>query len=410
MDVPTWSLDDARLNDRLAEALSVKAANDELISRLVREVDERDLASKSGASSTRAHLIAAHQMSAAEATRTVATARAMTERCENTRREFAAGHVSAEQALVVAEAVNRLSSTIDPLRIEAAQADLLDHAARLSVAQLRVVANHLVEVVDPDGADETLEQQLQAQEERARKQTMFVGQFGADGISRGRFAVPNVTFAMLKKALDACASPRRDHHLFDDGTCEPLGYESRMGLAFCELIEHLPVDGLPQHGVANASIVVTVDEDKLRAGAGEATLDTGGTVSISEVRRLACNAGILPLVLGGESRILDLGVSRRLFDRYQRLALAARDRGCVFAGCQRPPAWCEAHHLKPWSEGGATDLVNGCLLCSFHHHLVHQGEWDLSRAPDGIIEVIPPTRIDPTRRPIRHERFKPRPG
>ncbi|MFY9915401.1 MAG: HNH endonuclease, partial [Nocardioidaceae bacterium] len=60
--------------------------------------------------------------------------------------------------------------------------------------------------------------------------------------------------------------------------------------------------------------------------------------------------------------------------------------------------------------GGATDIDNGCLLCSFHHHLIHQGEWDLILAPDGITDVIPPARIDPQRRPIRHQRFKPRPG
>ena len=115
-------------------------------------------------------------------------------------------------------------------------------------------------------------------------------------------------------------------------------------------------------------------------------------------------------MLSGDSRILDLGMTRRLFDRYQRIALAVRDQGCVFAGCDRPPAWCEAHHLKAWKHGGPTDLANGCLLCSFHHHLIHQGEWELVMASDGIVEAIPPQRIDPHRRPIRHERLKPRPG
>ena len=115
-------------------------------------------------------------------------------------------------------------------------------------------------------------------------------------------------------------------------------------------------------------------------------------------------------MLSGESKILDYGTSRRVFDRHQRLALATRDQGCVFPGCERPPAWTEAHHRIPWSVGGATDIDNGCLLCSFHHHLIHQGEWDLTLAPDGITEVIPPARIDPQRRPIRHQRFKPRPG
>ncbi|MGI8993671.1 MAG: DUF222 domain-containing protein [Nocardioidaceae bacterium] len=118
---------------------------------------------------------------------------------------------------------------------------------------------------------------------------------------------------------------------------------------------------MPRHGTGNATIVVTIDHHKLAAGVGEATLTTGTTVSPRQVRRLACNAGLLPLMLGADSAILDLGLARRLFDRYQRIALAVRDQGCIFAGCQRPAAWSEAHHITPWSEGGPTDLTNGCL-------------------------------------------------
>ena len=189
-----------------------------------------------------------------------------------------------------------------------------------------------------------------------------------------------------------------------------LTYPQRLGRAFAELIEHLPVDKLPQHGVANAQIVVTIDATTLATGIGEATLDTGSLVSAAEARGLACNAGLLPVVLDGESKILDLGMSQRLFDRYQRLALAVRDKGCIWPGCDRPPAWCEAHHIKAWHLGGPTDLSNGCLLCGFHHRLLHKGEWHIVMAPDGIPELIPPERIDPHRRPIRHQRLKPRAG
>ena len=392
-----------------------KAQVDELAARLVAEADDRNLPHRYGASSTRAHLMTAHRMSAGEASRTVRTAKQLhgtTGLTEPTRRAVAAGAVSAEQGVVVAAAVNRLAPTIKPDRVEVAQQDLLAHAQTLSFTQLQVAANHLVEVVDPEVVDQTLEQQLRREERLALAGVQLIVQTQPDGTSNGTFrSLPALHTAILRKALDACASPRRTNPVLDDGTGDiALPYPSRLGRAFCELLEHLPTDRLPQHGVTNASIVVTVDEDKLRAGAGEATLDTGGSLSVGETRRLACNAGLLPMVLSGDSRILDLGTSRRLFDRHQRLALATRDQGCVFPGCERPPAWCEAHHRIPWSRGGATDLDNGCLLCSFHHHLIHQGEWDLSLAPDGITEVIPPTRIDPQRRPIRHQHFKPRPG
>ncbi|MBA3311454.1 MAG: HNH endonuclease, partial [Nocardioidaceae bacterium] len=121
----------------------------------------------------------------------------------------------------------------------------------------------------------------------------------------------------------------------------------------------------------------------------------------------ACNAGLLPLMLGSDSAVLDLGLSRRLFDRYQRIALAVRDRGCVFPGCDRPPAWTEAHHITGWQDGGPTDMANGCLLCNFHHHLVHRGDWAVVMASDGVPEILPPARIDPDRQPRRHQRLRP---
>jgi hypothetical protein len=80
-----------------------------------------------------------------------------------------------------------------------------------------------------------------------------------------------------------------------------LTYGQRMGQAFCELLEHLPTDELPHHGVGNATIVVTIDSDKLACGVGEAILTTGTAVSAAQCRRLACNAGLLPLVLGADS-------------------------------------------------------------------------------------------------------------
>ncbi len=181
VDTPTWSLDDSRLDRRIGEALAPKRALDELVARLVAEADDRNLPHRHGASSTRAHLMTAHRMSAREASRTVRTAKQLhgtTGLTEPTRRAVAAGQVSAEQGVVVAAAVNRLSPTIKPDRVEAAQQDLLTHAKTLSYSQLQVAANHLVEVIDPEIVDETLEQQLAAQERKALASAWFTGQLG----------------------------------------------------------------------------------------------------------------------------------------------------------------------------------------------------------------------------------------
>ena len=168
---------------------------------------------------------------------------------------------------------------------------------------------------------------------------------------------------------------------------------------------HLPSEALPQAGGLAATVAITIDIDDLRTGAGTATNTSGTTMSATRAQRMACNAHLVAMLLDGDSKIVDLGTTRRLYDRHQRLALATRDGGCVFPRCDRPPAWCEAHHLDAWSEGGLTDLDNAALLCHFHHHLVHEGRWTARMTPDGVVEIIPPPDIDPHQTPQRHSRF-----
>ena len=131
--------------------------------------------------------------------------------------------------------------------------------------------------------------------------------------------------------------------------------------------------------------MVILDLDTLQADCGFAETSTGDRITAEQARRLACQAGIIPVVLGGQGEILDLGRTRRLFSTAQRKAMAIRDRECTADGCDIPAAWCEAHHhKKPWSQGGKTDLADGKLLCSFHHHRAHDPGW--------IATIIPTAR------------------
>jgi hypothetical protein len=91
-------------------------------------------------------------------------------------------------------------------------------------------------------------------------------------------------------------------------------------------------------------------------------------------------------VLGTESEVLDLGRRNRLYSRAQRQAMAVRDRHCRARACSIPAAWCEAHHLHPWSRGGPTDLVDGILLCPFHHHRIHDERYAHTVAPDRHVD------------------------
>jgi hypothetical protein len=131
-------------------------------------------------------------------------------------------------------------------------------------------------------------------------------------------------------------------------------------------------------------------------------LDNGALVSPAEARLLACDAQIIPAVLGTAGQVLDVGRARRLFTGPIRRALVLRDRGCSFPGCDRPPAWSEGHHIVPWADGGATALSNACLLCRHHHRVIHDTDWQVRLSPDGHPEFLPPPTIDPQRRPRRN--------
>lgn len=134
---------------------------------------------------------------------------------------------------------------------------------------------------------------------------------------------------------------------------------------------------LPETGGLPTQVMVTVDLDALRSGLGSAQLPYTGPVPVHAVRRLACDAGITPIVLSSSGAVLDVGRTKRLFRTHVRKALIARDGGCAFPGCHIPATWCEGHHVVPWWNDGATSLDNAVLLCPYHHHLVHEGHWSI---------------------------------
>jgi hypothetical protein len=102
---------------------------------------------------------------------------------------------------------------------------------------------------------------------------------------------------------------------------------------------------------------------------------------------LACEAGIIPVVLGGESTVLDSGRRRRFHSKSQRMAIAARDGRCTAGGCDYPPGLCHVHHDPPWAAGGTTDVTHARLLCPKHHHRAHDPDYLVSKLPNGKIRL-----------------------
>ena len=125
--------------------------------------------------------------------------------------------------------------------------------------------------------------------------------------------------------------------------------------------------------------------EALMGGLQAAGLCEGTRISAGEARRLACTAGIIPVVLGGPSEPLDIGRGRRFHTKPQRIAMGLRDGGCTTLGCDRPPAMCHAHHNQPWGRGGVTNVKDGRLLCQRHHTLAHDHRYQTKNTPNGNI-------------------------
>jgi hypothetical protein len=160
---------------------------------------------------------------------------------------------------------------------------------------------------------------------------------------------------------------------------------------------------LPDNGGDRPQVVVTMKLETLQKQIGAATLDDGFRVSAATARQMACDAALVPAVLGGAGQILDLGRERRLFTGPVRRAILLRDLGCAFPGCDRPARWCQCHHIDYWANGGATCLANGVAVCAAHHRLLHHSEWQVRIDPhDGLPEFIAPSYLDNERRPMRN--------
>jgi hypothetical protein len=361
---------------------------------LIRIIDEGEVAKESGQTSTSSLLSNNCGGDQAASSRQVRTAQNL-KVATLTEKALEAGEISFEKAEVIARTMAGLPESLDELTRIRVEKRLIGDAKRLSLPDLRRRVMRVADIYRPrDEADLDEDTRLRRQEARAWQHTEFWIGAVRDGKARIGGEIPALYADLLKNQLGAIAAPRRnglEGRSAATSTIDPadeLSYGQRMGRAFCHWIEKIPTDGLPTTGGTPATLTVNIDydtlADKVRQAAG--TLATGERISASEVRRLACTHQILPRVLDGKSQVLDQGRSKRVFTPAQRLAMADRDGGCTYPGCDRPPAWTEAHHIDWWAKhGGATDPERGTLLCAQHHHWVHAEDIHIRRR-DGHTE------------------------
>jgi hypothetical protein len=399
-NVAGWILDDlAKLDlgdltsEQIGDAVSswhrVASRIDALKLRLLAAAEKAEVAAELGMAGTGAWFARQTRTSPSEAARDVALADALATDPGETGAALARGELTSQHAQVILRATDQLPSTLSDAQRAQVEAALVEQARRLDPQQLRRAARRALEVVEADVAkvDEHENSLVRDAEAVALAKTRLTLHDNGDGTVSGHFTVPELHGHLLGKILESMTAPRRAKL----GAGEPqvgergirTDWDRARGQAFCELLEHLPTDRL--HGKVAATVVVTVDEAVLRGALKTAGLDTGGSLSAGETRRLACGAGILPAVLVGASLPLDLGRTRRLFTEAQRIALGVAHKTCAADGCQRPFAWCELHHRKPWSLGGRTDLAQAVPLCWFHHRRIHDGAFVHRDLPDGSI-------------------------
>jgi hypothetical protein len=276
-----------------------------------------------------------------------------------------------------------------------AAASLVVLAASVTVEQLALHARSMRDDLDEAG--------IASRAERLREKRFLHLTPLPDGMTRISGLLDPESAAIVTAAYDGATSPRRGGPRFVDAEAvaaaekleaDPRTIEQIAVDAFVDLIRvGAAVD--PDHVLPGRrpEVVVHVTLADLDRRAGRGRIEgQPAAVPVSTVERHICDTGTVPILFDGTRQAVDIGRTQRLFTRRQRIALAARDRGCAFTGCDRPPSWTEAHHLKPWSHGVGTSIDNGILLCRHHHLLVHDHGWGIRRV-DGRWEFDPPPTV-----------------
>lgn len=403
-EVPPVRLADRQLRDALGTTAALRAATDRLTVRLIAEAIARgetvaggfrlvDWIVRTCPGTARSHAIDLARIAAALASDSVAEAAAHQPIDE----ALGSGDLSVRRASMVLRALERIRPVVDDEGYAADAVILLDAARQplFTEADLARITDRLIAAALPEA--QHVMRDRSAREARSVSESSL-----ADGsLTRFLIVADSEGASALRSVMTSpLAAPTPDvDGLPDRRTPAQRRYDALMmmvgrGVAAPE--------GQPT--TAKAQIIVTMPFDLLRSrlddrsdGFAAGLTATDATLSPGVVRRLACDAEIIPAVLGGRSEILDLGRAVRLVSPGQRRALALRDLHCSYPGCSVPATWCDAHHLVNWARGGRSDLTNYALLCARHHTYVHDRDLSGSidpTAPPGLAvrwhgEVVP---------------------
>jgi hypothetical protein len=385
-DVSGWTPDE--LAAGLRDLAALRNALDACEARVLAAFDASGGWKSDGAVDAASWLRATTGVSARDATGRVAAAAVLSD-LPATLGALADGEITAEHAVTLARAAQRTPAVADH------EASLLAIASGQGVdAFAKSVRRHEQLLTDDGGAARAMRQH----ERRSLTTTKT-----ADGMTLVQARLAPIAATTFITVLDRIAE---ELWRSDSDEARIVGLHMRRADALVELARRADAvdpttQGLRRPDPALYALIdhrVLVDE---LTGAGVCCQLADGTpISPATARRLACTAGIIPAVLGGDSVPLDWGRARRLATPAQKLALMIRDGDtCVFPNCDRPWTWCDAHHLTEFPRG-PSDLENLALVCDTHHHFVHEGRWTLRHESDGGWLARGPTGVQLHRPPL----------
>jgi hypothetical protein len=358
-----------------------RATNDVMLVNVLAELESRGTESPGGLSRTDWLRAQDPTLSAGQARAFVRVGAALGRpRWERLRLLLTTQQITVTKAAQIIEFEERSAQVADAEELDTALADVISQARVLRTEELATLIRHHAEQIRPPADEEALD------EGRRGSRGLWFGQPNATGMVAMRGVLDPEAAAVIKSAVDPLSLPcptKDEHgHLIER---DPRSPARRRADALLEVVARgvSAPDGVAT--TDKAKVVVLIDHETLLGqlrGAGR-TL-SGDVLSPEVVRRMACDASIIPVVLGAAGEPLDVGRERRLVTKGLRLALVARDRGCSFPGCTMPPQWTDAHHVVHWSRGGHTSLLTTALLCRRHHTHVHRHDLTASVTASGV--------------------------
>lgn len=410
---------DAERLELLAGSVRVSARLHAWQARLAAEVDAAESAWHEHGTSTATWLADVARLTRAEAGRLVAAGQRL-DRFEVVGASARAGAVLPGQADAITGVLEHLPDALPGDALVRAQELMVGFAATHNATELRRLSGHLLEVLAPEVAEELESARVEREYRQAMRGRSLSFHPDGHGSVLLRGSLPTVHAEGFMAIIDAYAAAGQRGLDALDPEAEYVTQPMRRADALIAMVaQHQRGAAAPAHGGDRPRVVVTTSYDRLLAraleGGGEAAaglLEGGEPVPPSVLRQWLCDADLMPAVLGGAGEVLDIGRTRRLVTPALRAALAVRDGGCVFPGCDKPPDGCQAHHIVPWWCGGATSLSNLVLVCPHHHGIVEPGHdptadrWRVLLGGGGLPEVVPPRRVDPGQRPRVHARFR----